>query len=131
MGSVAARGNPGPWGWKRTRFTLSDGAVAVMVTGAFSAPAGIDSACGPILITPPAAPTVCVAVAVGIGVHPSSPVAWRIEPIKLACGGGATRPNGGSPQPHSPAAAVTPAAHLGWGTFLAVLSRLKGPCGPV
>jgi len=40
------------------RFTSPDGAVAVMVTGAPSAPAGIDSVCGPILITPPAEPTV-------------------------------------------------------------------------
>src|SRR5256714_12869111 len=104
----AARWNTRPWGGTRPGFTLSEGAVAVMVTGAFSAPAGIDSACGPILITPPAAPTVCVAVAVGIGVHPSSPVAWRIEPIKLACGGGPAGPSRGSPQPHSAAAARPP-----------------------
>src|SRR2546430_3846891 len=99
MGGGAAGWNTRPWGWKRPRFTLSDGAVAVMVTGAFSAPAGIDSACGPILMTPPVVPTVCVAVTVGIGVQPSSPVAWRIEPIRLACGGGGTGPWGCSPQP--------------------------------
>src|SRR5438105_13126966 len=125
--SVAARWNTRPSGWKRTRFTLSDGAVAVRVTGALSAPAGIDSACGPILITPPAAPTVCVVVVVGIGVHPSSPVAWRIEPIKLACGGGGTGPSGGSPQPSSAAVVMTSAAHLRCATFMAVLSGLKEP----
>src|SRR5207249_9772629 len=98
--------------------TLSDGAVAVMGTGVFRAPAGIDSACGPILITPPAGPTVCVAVAVGIGVQPSRPVACRSEPIRSACGAGAG-PSGGSPQPSSAAAVMTSAAHLKCATFMA------------
>src|SRR2546429_8591864 len=110
MVSVAARWNTRPSGWNRTRFTLSDGAVAVMVTGVFSAPAGIDSACGPILITPPAGPTVCVAVAVGIGVQPSRPVACRSEPIRLACGGGGTGPSGDPPHPRSAAGGETSAA---------------------
>src|SRR5213596_1404861 len=52
MVSVAARWNTRPSGWNRTRFTLSDGAVAVMVTGVVRAPAGLDSACGPIVVTP-------------------------------------------------------------------------------
>src|SRR5205807_2216122 len=121
---VAPRWNTRPSGWKRTRFTLSDGAVAVMVTGAFSAPAGIDSACGPILMTPPVVPTVCVAVTVGIGVQPSSPVAWRIEPIKLACGGGGTGPSGCSPQPSSAAAVMTSATRLRRVTFMIVLSGM-------
>src|SRR5204863_267883 len=81
MVSVAARWNTRPSGWNWTRFTLSDGAVAVMVTGASSAPAGIDSACGPILITPPAGPTVCVAVAVGIGLKST---AFPVPPAVLA-----------------------------------------------
>src|SRR5437762_1022630 len=127
MVSVAARWNTRPSGWNRTRLTLSDGAVAVMVTGVFSAPAGIDSACGPILITPPAEPTVCVAVAVGIGVQPSRPVACRSEPIRLACGGGGTGPSGGSPQPSSAAAVMTSAARRRRVTFMAVLSRMKEP----
>src|SRR2546423_12475767 len=106
----AARWNTRPWGGTRPGFTLSEGAVAVMVTGVFSAPAGIDSACGPILITPPAGPTVCVAVAVGIGVQPSRPVACRSEPIRLACGGGGAGPGGDPPQPSSAAPGVTRAA---------------------
>src|SRR3989442_5384834 len=107
MVSVAAGWNTRPWGWNGTGFTLSEGAVAVMVTGVFSAPAGIDSACGPILITPPAGPTVCVAVAVGIGVQPSRPVACRSEPIRLACGGRGTGASRDSPQAHNPARALT------------------------
>src|SRR5438445_10569118 len=92
-----------------------------MVTGASSAPAGIASACGPILIIPPAEPTVCVAVAVGIGVQPSRPVACRSEPIRLARGGGGTGPSRCSPQPNS-AAAVMTATHLRRPTFMAVPS---------
>src|SRR5947199_8023705 len=124
---MADRLNTRPSGWNRTRFTLSEGAVAVMVTGASSAPAGIASACGPILITPPADPTVCVAVVVGIGVHLSNPVACRSEPIRLACGGGGTGPSGDSPQPSSAAAVRTNAARLRCAIFMAVLSGMKDP----
>src|SRR2546426_11878694 len=127
MVRAADRRNTRPSGWNWTRFTLSDGAVAVMVTGASSAPAGIDSACGPIPIPPPAGPTVCVAVAVGIGVQPSRPVACRSEPIRLACGGGATGPSGGSPQPSSAAAVMTSAARLRRVTFMAVSSGTREP----
>src|SRR5256712_13569284 len=98
-----------------------------MVPGVFSAPAGIDSACGPILITPPAGPTVCVAVAVGIGVQPSRPVACRSEPIRLACGGGGTGPSGGPPQPRRPAAAVATAAPPRPVTVLVGPPRSKKP----
>src|SRR2546430_15660269 len=109
MVRAADRRNTRPSGWNWTRFTLSDGAVAVMVTGASSAPAGIHSLCGPILITPPAEPTVCVAVAVGIGVQRSRPAACRIEPIRLACGGGGGRARPGAPPPPTAAAGGTPA----------------------
>src|SRR3989442_5362155 len=128
MVRAADRWNARPWGWNWMRFTSPDGAVAVMVTGAASALAGIDSVGGLILITPPAEPTVPVAVAVGSGVHWSSPVAWRSEPIRLACGGG-TGLSGGSPQLSSAAAVMTSAARVRRATFIAVLSWMKEP-GP-
>src|SRR5437773_12438872 len=92
-----------------------------MVTGVFSPPAGIDSACGPILITPPAGPTVCVAVAVAIGVQPSRPVACRSEPIRSACGAGAG-PSGGSPQPGGAGGARRSAAPPQCAAVVAVLA---------
>src|SRR6266545_7183354 len=89
MVSDAGSWNVRPAGSKWTRLTVSDGATAVMVTGASSAPAGTDSVCGPTCRVPPSGPIVWVTESAGSGEHGTTPVNDPSRSPRLAWGTGA------------------------------------------
>ena len=83
--------NRSPSGANLTAFTPSPvGAVIVIDVDALRAPGGMTSVCGPALIEPPFGPIVAVADAYGKFEHLSNPVGASREPMRSACGGGAT-----------------------------------------
>src|SRR5258706_10972375 len=91
MGSDAGLANCSPAGANSTALTPRPvGAVIVIVVGALSAPTGITSVCGPARTGPPFGPIVAVADGYGKFEHLSSPVGASREPMRSACGGGAT-----------------------------------------
>src|SRR5881409_3170117 len=74
MTSAAGCWKVSPSGWRLTRFTVSDGATAVMVTAESSAWGGTISRFGPTSRKPPSGPIVAVLEASGSGEHRSNPV---------------------------------------------------------
>src|ERR1051326_8099574 len=106
--SDAGGENWSPSGWNCTVLTVSDGAIAVIVTGSWRAPGGTVSEWGPTWSVPPSGPMVSVVVAEGRGEHlsnaPSTPEAGG-HPSRFAAGGGALF-SSGVLSPHPARAAV-------------------------
>src|SRR5579864_4628006 len=71
-----------PAGWNVIALTVSAERLAVIVTFCESAPAGTTNVCGPTVSDPPQGPIVAVDVALGSGVHLSSPRFWARLPTK-------------------------------------------------